>query len=306
MTTDSRPLVSIVTPTYNQAAYVAESIRSVLAQDYPNIEYRVLDDGSTDDTPAVLRQFDGRVQCERHVNMGQSNTLNKGWQQSRGKYLGYLSSDDRLLPHAVSRLVDALESHPEVSVVYCDFDLIDKHGQVVQNVVSPDFDYTQLVEDLNCQPGAGVLFRREVFDQTGGWNPELRKIPDFEFWLRASRFGPFLRVAQTLAEYRVHEESTTMRPLSYERSMEIVGTMRAYWQHDARSPSARRSVARAHYSAAKSHARSGRVLATFAQFWAACRLVPRYLIRRFAWRGLVSSYLIYRATQTGRVTGHRR
>lgn len=306
MTSDSQPLVSIVTPTYNQADYLAETIRSVLAQDYRNIEYLVLDDGSTDETPAVLRQFDGQVQWERHANMGQSNTLNKGWQRARGKYLGYLSSDDRLLPHAVSTLVDAIESRPDVSVVYCDFDLIDKDGQVVKKLTTPDFDHAQLVEALNCQPGVGVLFRRTVFEQTGGWNPELRKIPDFEFWLRASRSGPFLRVPQTLSEYRVHEESASIRPLPYERSMEIVNTMRAYWGDDANSESARRSIARAHYSAAKSHAQSGRALPALVQFWAACRLRPRYLVQRSSWRGLLSSFQLYRDSQSGRITGLRR
>lgn len=306
MTNDPRPLVSIVTPTYNQADYLAEAIRSVLAQDYPNIEYLVLDDGSTDETPAVLRQFDGQVQWERHANMGQSNTLNKGWQRARGMYLGYLSSDDRLLPQAISALVEAIESRPDVSVVYCDFDLIDKNGQFVKKLTTPDFDHRQLVEELTCQPGVGVLFRRAVFEQTGGWRPELRKIPDFEFWLRASRFGPFLRVPQTLSEYRVHEESASIRPLPHERSMEIVNTMRAYWQQDTRSDSARRSVGRAHYSAARSHAQSGRVLAALGQFWAACRLRPRHLIQRSAWRGLLSSFLIYRTSQSGQITGHRR
>lgn len=306
MTHDSRPLVSIVTPTYNQSEYVAETIRSVLAQDYPHIEYLVLDDGSTDDTPAVLRQFDGQVRWERHLNMGQSNTLNKGWKQSRGRYLGYLSSDDRLRPQAVSRLVDALESNPKASVAYCDFDVIDKRGKVVRKLTSPDFDHRALVEDLNCQPGVGVLFRREVFEQTGGWKPELRKIPDFEFWLRASTFGPFLRVPETLSEYRVHEESASIRPLPYERSMEIVNTMLAYWQHDTRGESARRSVARAHYSAAKSHAQSGRVMAALGQFFRACRLRPRHLIQRSAWRGLLSAFLIYRACRSRRITGHSR
>ena len=306
MTSDPRPLVSIVTPTYNQAEYLAETIRSVLAQDYPNIEYLVLDDGSTDGTPDVLRQFDGQVQWERHVNMGQSNTLNKGWTRSSGKYLAYLSSDDRLLPNAISTLVDAIESRDDVSVVYCDFDLIDKNGKYVKTVVTPDFDQSQLVEELNCQPGVGALFRRTVFDQTGGWNPELRKIPDFEFWLRAARFGPFLRVPQTLGEYRVHEESTAIKPLPYERSMEYVRAMHAYWNGDTSSASARRSIGRAHYAAAKNHAQSGRALAAFGQFMAACRLRPKQLVQRSAWRGLVSAFLIYRASQSGRITGHRR
>ena len=306
MISDSRPLVSIVTPAYNQAEYLAETIRSVLGQDYPNIEYLVLDDGSTDDTPSVLQQFGGQVRWERHANMGQSNTLNKGWRQARGNYLGYLSSDDRLLPHAISTLVDVLEAHPDVSVVYCDFNLIDKHGQVVNRLASPDFDHRQLVEELNCQPGVGALFRRAVFEQTGGWRPDLRKIPDFEFWLRAARFGPFLRVPQSLSEYRVHEESASIRPIPHERSMEIVNTMRAYWNGDTRNPSARRSIARAHYSAAKSHAQSGRMLISLKQFCQACWLQPRHLVQRSAWRGLLSAFLIHRASRSGRITGHRR
>ena len=306
MTVKSQPLVSIVTPTYNQAAYLGETIRSVLAQDYPRIEYLVLDDGSTDETPAVLQQFDGLVRWERHANMGQSNTLNKGWRQCRGEYLGYLSSDDRLLPHAVSTLVKAIESRPDVSVVYCDFNVIDKNGTVVRELTSPDFDHAQLVEELNCQPGVGVLFRRAVFDRTGGWNPELRKIPDFEFWLRAARLGPFLRVPHALSEYRVHEESASIRALPYDRSMEIVTTMRAYWKHDLSSASARRSIGRAHYSAARSHAQSGRPLAALGQFLAACRLRPRQIVQRSAWRGLISAFALHRESRSGAVTGLRR
>jgi len=306
MTPDRGPLVSIVTPTYNQATYVAETIESVLAQDYPNIEYLVLDDGSTDDTPSVLCQFNGRVHWERHANIGQAATLNKGWQQCRGKYLSYLSSDDRLLPRAISALVEAIESRPDVSVVYCDFDVIDKHGAFVRSLTSADFDHRQLVEELNCQPGVGALFRRAVFDQAGGWNPALRKIPDYEFWLRAARLGPFLRVPQTLSQYRVHEESASIRPLPYDRSMEIVTTMRGYWQGDMSSAAARRSIGRAHYSAAKSHAQSGRPLAALRNFLVSCGLRPRQVIQRSAWRGLLSSFLIHRASRRGRITGHRR
>jgi glycosyltransferase involved in cell wall biosynthesis len=306
MTPDVRPLVSIVTPTYNQAGYLVETIQSVLAQDYPNIEYLVIDDGSTDETPQVLRRLDGQVKWERHANMGQSSTLNKGWARARGKYLGYLSSDDRLLPGAISTLVEAFESHPEVVVVYGDFDLIDKRGEFVTKLVTPDFDHAQLVEELNCQPGVGALFRRVVFEQLGGWNPDLRKIPDFEFWLRAARLGPFLRVPRTVGEYRVHEESTAIRPLPYERSMEIVETMRAYWRGDTGSAPARRSIGRAHFVAAKNHAQSGRAWAAAAQFWASCRMRPLQLVQRSAWRGLFSAFRLHHESRSGRVTGHRR
>ena len=78
------PLVSIVTPTYNQAKYLTETIEKVLAQDYPNIEYIVLDDGSTDETPEILKKYSGKIRYERHANMGQARTLNKGWAMSSG------------------------------------------------------------------------------------------------------------------------------------------------------------------------------------------------------------------------------
>src|SRR5207247_391526 len=100
MITNTYPLVSIVTPAYNQAEYLAETIESVLAQDYPNLEYIVLDDGSTDHTREVLKKYDGKLRWESHKNMGQARTLNEGWRKANGVYIGYLSSDDILYPGA--------------------------------------------------------------------------------------------------------------------------------------------------------------------------------------------------------------
>lgn len=295
-----RPLVSMVTPTYNQADYLAQTIDSVLAQDYPHIEYLVLDDGSTDSTPEVLHRYDGKVTWERQTNMGQSATLNKGWTQSKGQYLGYISSDDRLLPHAISTLVATLERHPEAVVAYCDFDLIDEKGVVVGHEASPEFKLSDLVGDLVCQPGAGALFRRDAFEKVGGWNPRLRKIPDFEFWLRMSKVGPFVRVPETLAEYRVHADSTAIRPLPVERTMEIVNTMRDYWG-TSRSPEMRYSMSRAHFKAARHHAMSGRYVATLAQFAQAVRYRPKTLVSLSSWRSIFSGFALRLVSRSGRL-----
>lgn len=132
MTARELSLVSIVTPAFNQAKYLVETIESVLAQDYPNIEYIVLNDGSTDNTEEILRRYEGFLKWETQKNMGQSKTLNKGWSISSGKYLGYLSSDDILYPNAVSELVEVLERLPEIGVSYCDFDIINEHGTHVK------------------------------------------------------------------------------------------------------------------------------------------------------------------------------
>ena len=119
----SRPLVSIVVPTYERAGFVETAIMSLLDQDYPALEVIVVDDGSSDETPAVLARIAERVDRRRfrrlrHENVGQAESINRGFAEAGGELLGYLSSDDYLLPGAVSRLVAAAEDHPEAEVFY--------------------------------------------------------------------------------------------------------------------------------------------------------------------------------------------
>jgi len=281
------PWVTIVTPTYNQSAYLAETIDSVLAQDYPRLEYIVLDDGSTDDTPAVLARYDGKIQHQRHDNIGQSSTLNRGWAMARGSLIGYLSSDDLLEPGAISHLVTALQTHPDAVVAYGDFKLIDAKGRHFRDVKAEDFDVNRLCVDLVCQPGPGALMRRQLFDETGGWATHLRQVPDFDFWLRASRFGSFVRVPQSLARYRIHEGSASFRPISRERSDEIVRVVTAFWGAIDR-PGARRSIGTAYVLAAKNHTLSGRFKVGIVAFLASIKLNPANALSASAWRALMS------------------
>lgn len=284
------PLVSIVTPAFNQAEYLTETIESVLAQDYPNLEYIVLDDGSTDQTPEVLKKFDGRIRHERHANMGQAGTLNRGWGMASGSLIGYLSSDDRLAPHAVSSLVQALIENQDAAVAYCDFELIDAKGRTFRRVQTEAYDVHRLCVDLVCQPGPGALFRREVYDRTGGWAEHLRQIPDFEFWLRASRQGTFIRVPEVLAHYRVHEGSASFRPTTKERSMEIVHVMEEFWAGQA-GANVNHSMASAHLLAAKSHAQSGRLVTGVGHWCRSIQKRPEALFSLFTWRALFSGLL---------------
>src|SRR3977135_428458 len=106
-----QPLVSIVTPTFNQADFLRDTLESVLAQDYPNIEYLVMGGGATDATAKVLAEYTGRVQWESQANMGQTPTINKGWERSRGDIITWLNSDDTFLPGAVSTAVNYLQEH---------------------------------------------------------------------------------------------------------------------------------------------------------------------------------------------------
>ena len=131
MMRNSQPKVSLVIPAYNHAAYLAEAIDGILAQDYPNVELIVLNDGSTDETEHVLRQYPAdRFYWETQPNMGQSATLNKGWRLAHGEILGYLSADDKLRPTAVSRSVECLTRNLHVAATYCDYELISSTSQV--------------------------------------------------------------------------------------------------------------------------------------------------------------------------------
>src|SRR5258708_16196438 len=121
MTERDLPTVTIVTPAYNQADFLRDTVESVLSQDYPNIEYVVLDDGSTDDTPKILADYGDQFIWESQKNMGQTPTINKGWGQTHGEIITWLNSDDTFYdPTCVRRAVEYLIDHPETGIVFGD------------------------------------------------------------------------------------------------------------------------------------------------------------------------------------------
>ncbi len=297
----ARPVVSMVVPAYNHAGMLSIAIDSLLAQDYPALEIIVLDDGSTDNTRAVLKSYGDRVRWETHANMGQAATLNKGWSQARGELLGYLSADDFLFPDAVSSSVAALACAPDAVMVYCDFDLVDPAGRLIRRVGRPEFSLERALITLDCPPGPGAIFRRSAFEATVGWNPALRQIPDFDFWLRLARHGRFLRIPRALAAWRVHPGSQSFATVSEERAEESVNVISAYFATPGLDPGLAalrpRAMARAHLYCAQLHARAGRYRAALSNIAIAHRLFPATLVQPETWRS-VSNALFGRA-------GHR-
>ena len=139
------PLVSVITPAYNRASYLDETIQSVLGQDYTNIEYIVLDDGSTDNTRDVLEKYDGRIVWETHPNMGETRTVNKGFGMAHGEIVVVVNSDDPLLPGAVKAAVDFMESRPDVLVAYPDWNFIGPKSEVTEHIRVREYDYSFMV-----------------------------------------------------------------------------------------------------------------------------------------------------------------
>lgn len=248
----SGPFVSVVVPTFNRAALVEPAIDSILSQDYEALEVIALDDGSSDETPAVLariaqRTDPARFSWEKHENMGQAATINRGLQLARGDLLGYLSSDDALLPGAIRRLVEVAERHPEADVFYPWFQVIDAQDRLLDTIYVEEHTFVEAMRWAVCQPGVGALVRRRLYERIGGWDSSYRYCPDFEWWLRAGD-AKFVRVPQALGLWRAHEGSITMTQLDLESVRERLRLLDEVYDRDD-LPEAVRQVQREAYAA---------------------------------------------------------
>ncbi len=292
-------LVSIVIPTYNHSAYLGQAIDSVLNQDYQNIELIVLDDGSTDDTRAILERYKNCFFWETQKNMGQSATLNKGWSMSKGDILAYLSADDLLMPNAVSRSVDCLLGNPDAVLSYCDFDLIDPESRIVRRVNAPEYSFIEMVTKFICAPSAGAFFWRGAFFKTGGWNPNIHRFPDYDCWLRLGLHGRFVHIHESLAAFRVHEGSQSFSETPEERAAEAIKVITDFYCRpdipDDVLVVKSQAIGNAHLLVAQLHLRAGRYLSAFREMAVAARFSPSSLlsirfIRMFV-NGLLNRYV---------------
>lgn len=224
------PLVSVITPAYNRASYLDETIESVLSQDYPNLEYIVLDDGSKDNTVEVLQKYTGKVIWESHANMGETRTVNKAIGMSKGEIICIVNSDDPLLPHAIRTAVDFMASRPEILVAYPNWLKIGPQSELLEEVFLPEYDYFYMVRQHHCIVGPGAFIRRKTFDLSGGpRDPEFTYVADYEFWLRAGLFGPFARIPEILATFRVHPDSASKALTGKKMAGEHIRLMNKYY-----------------------------------------------------------------------------
>jgi glycosyltransferase involved in cell wall biosynthesis len=206
------PLVSIVTPSYNMAAFLAETIESVRAQEYPRIEHIVVDGGSTDESLQLLSQYSKCLSYTSGPDDGPSDAIHRGLRQANGEIFGWLNADDTLLPGAVGTAVEYLRAHPEIDVVYGEAWWIDEAGARLGRYPSLPFDPTTLQRDcFICQPAAFIrasAYRRCQLDPTVNWSF------DYDLWIRMTKAGfRFAFLPQYLANSRIHRGSKTI----YER-----------------------------------------------------------------------------------------
>ncbi|MER3422188.1 MAG: glycosyltransferase [Nitrospiraceae bacterium] len=203
------PLVTVVTPSYNQGRFIRETIESVLSQDYPHIEYMVLDGGSTDETTAILKSYDGRFFWISEPDRGQAHAINKGWQRARGEILAWLNSDDVYLPGAIRRAVDYLSRNPHFGMVYGEGHHMAVDGRVIERYPTEPFNPERLIDTCYiCQPA--TFIRRNVIEEIGFLDESLNFCMDYDLWIRISRKYALGYMPQYLAQTRFYSESKTL------------------------------------------------------------------------------------------------
>jgi glycosyltransferase involved in cell wall biosynthesis len=204
-----QPLASVVVVSFNQARFLGEALRSVLEQEYEPLEVLVVDGGSTDGSAELVAGFADRLAWwVSEPDRGQAHALNKALERAGGDVLGWLSSDDALLPGAVARVVDELERDRDALLVYGEALFVDEVGREIFPLAPRPFDVEAQVRTCSnhvVQPGS--LFRRRAWEAAGPLNEDGHYLFDFEFALRVARAGKVVRIPDRLALYRVHPES---------------------------------------------------------------------------------------------------
>jgi len=200
-------LVSIIVPSCNMAQFLPDAVQSALAQSYPNLEVLIVDDGSTDDTPQVVRQWEGnaRVRVHRQANAGLSDARNQGIALTRGPFVALLDADDIWATEKLSRQMSLFKGRPEVGVVYSDFQLMDRAGTALPR--GPVHMHRGWVSGAllieNFVPASSAVVRRECFERYGGFDTKLRTGEDYDMWLRLSPHFQFDFVAEPPIRYRI-------------------------------------------------------------------------------------------------------
>ena len=210
----SRPRISIVTPSLNQAAFLPRTLESVLSQEGDfDLEYVVQDGGSTDGSVELLRRYEGRISLRVEKDSGQSDAINRGLRRTTGDIVGWVNSDDLLLPGALARVAAAFAANPGAAWLHGGCEIVDEHDRPIRRWITAYKDlrcrhYSRralLVENFVSQ--MTVFWRRSAMERVGLLDESLRYTFDYEYWLRLSALGDPLFLPERIAAFRWYTSS---------------------------------------------------------------------------------------------------
>lgn len=218
--------ISLVTPSFNQGHYLDQTIKSVLGQNYPQLEYLVMDGGSTDGTLNLLKNYSKQINWISQKDKGQSDALNQGFRKTSGEIVGFINSDDYLLPGALDKVADFFLANPQAYWVTGKCKTVDRKDREVRQVITAYkncllkfFRLKQTLKIINFISQPATFWRREVFETVGFLDPSLNYSMDYDFWLRIWQKYPLNFIDDYLACYRVHPSAKAV--LSPETQFDI-------------------------------------------------------------------------------------
>ncbi|MGV6817929.1 MAG: FkbM family methyltransferase [Thiotrichales bacterium] len=221
---DPNPLISILIPVFNREKYIASSINSVLAQDFAQYEIVVVDDGSTDNTLDIVKQIrDSRVRIYENGRNGAPQARNRCIQDAKAPYIVWLDSDDELMPGTLQRYADLIKSSDKVDVLYGDLDIFNDSGQIKLHRYEDYAQETSLLPRLvygNCVPNPGTLVRKGLYKEFGGYDENLRRTHDFDFWCRIGSRAIFKHSGVVTCKWRWHDSNMSSGSVKIDTSYE--------------------------------------------------------------------------------------
>jgi glycosyltransferase involved in cell wall biosynthesis len=212
MSAASLPRITVVTPSYNQGQFLEQTIDSVLGQNYPNLEYIVIDGGSTDNSVEIIRKYTGRLAFwVSEKDKGQSDAINKGFRRATGAIMAWLNSDDLYCDGALVRVAEFFGKHPEYGAVIGDLETIDKDSHFVDMKKVVPVTFKRTLYSGCAVPQPSTFWTRKAWEATGELDANLHYLLDYEFFLRMQAKGIwFGQLKWPLAQFRLHRNSKTV------------------------------------------------------------------------------------------------
>jgi glycosyltransferase involved in cell wall biosynthesis len=280
------PRVSVVSPSYNQGQFIEETIRSVLLQGYPNLEYSILDGGSTDGSLEIIRRYEPWLAYwVSEPDGGQTQAINKGWLRTPGDLLAYINTDDCYVSGALGIAAGAFCARPDVGMVYGTAMLVDQAGNELRTWEAQPFDLRTMLIQGNTVPQPAAFFSRTALETVGLLSEEWQMIMDYEFCIRIGMCLPALCVPRTLARFRLHDESKSRLRLdeTLGELLRFITTFRPTQMSPRDWEALKRVVmSRIHYEFSLGYATLGEPERSraFKQLVESVRLSPLYALRR--------------------------
>lgn len=226
------PKISIVTPSYNQAQFLESTILSVLNQNCPNLEYIIIDGGSTDGSVEIIKRYEKYLTYwVSEKDKGQTQAINKGFQKSTGKIIAWLNSDDTYLPETLYKIMKNFKQNPEADLIFGNIYFINEHDKRIGELRFTKFNFDTLIYEGGNLHQTGTFWTRKIYEEVGGLDADYKFCMDYDFFCRVAKAGNLYHMRDFLANFRIHAnaKSATINHIGCKEHQEI---MRRYISKD--------------------------------------------------------------------------